>query len=708
MRSRESTVTPDQVEPEHWTVKIDDDAEQLADVLDIDHGTPVTVDPPQPDTAPEYGLERWRRQWRERPAIVPRWLRSSDERKATVRWAIRYVSYVGAYHLLRCPKYALRIVTRAPRGVVRIVGGTARWAADVESRPLRVTAVEERATGEYLRLLSAHRTAVHRRALLCGVALCVIAGSIAVSLSPTTAGWVKAVSLATVLLVLGLVGRRHDQPVVDRAMVRPLARKLTADVVTRAFIAASLCKGADPVTFPQPIQRDGNGWRAVIDLPWGVTAEQAIKRRDRLASGLDLDEVQVWPERVRGTTGSARRVALWVADEDPYAKPSGRWPWAEDRTETSLFDPLPFGQDQRGRLVELRLMFTSVLVGAIPRMGKTLAARLLLLAAALDPYVQLHVYDGKGGQDWRPFARLAHRCGFGARSEVVQRLRNDLRELHDDMNDRYDRMAELPADLSPEARVTPRLASNIALKLHPIVIGIDECQRYFEDPTYGDEIVSLLTELAKVGPAVGIIVVPATQKPDAHSVPTRLRDVIGTRFALKTMTYQSSEAVLGAGSYSAGYDASRVQRAHKGVGWLIGADDSGDVDDAVVVRSFLTTAADVEQVIERARAARIAAGTLSGVAAGEETDQVDRVSVLDDVHGVFAPGEERLWSERILDRLAALRPGYYAGWTPAQLAAALKPYGIATRQVWGTTDHGDQANRRGIDRDDVDAARSEK
>jgi len=707
MKSRKSMDTSDRVEPERWTVDIDDEAEKLAEVLDIDLGTPVAVNPPEPEAGPQSGLEGWRRQWRGRPALVPRWLRSPHDRKVTVRWAIRYVSYVGAYHVLRGPKYAWRIAASAPRGAVRIIRAMSKWAADVESRPLRIAAVEDRATSEYLRLLSAHRSAVHRRLVICGFVLVALSAWVAVAVSPDIAGWVRAASLITIVVGLGTVGRRPGRPVLDHAIVRPRARKLTADIVTRAFLAAGMCKEADPITFPQPIQRDGNGWRAVIDLPWGVTAEQAIKRRDRLASGLDLDEGQVWPGRVRGTTGSARRVALWVADEDPYAKPSGHWPWAEDKSETSLFDPLPFGQDQRGRLIDLRLMFTSVLVGAIPRMGKTLAARLLLLAATLDTYTQLHVYDGKGGQDWRPFARIAHRCGFGARAEVVQRLLNDLRELRDDMNDRYGRLAELPADLCPEARVTPRLASNTALELHPVVIGIDECQRYFEDPTYGDEIVSLLTELAKVGPAVGIVVVLATQKPDAHSVPTRLRDVIGTRFALKTMTYQSSEAVLGAGSYSAGYDASRFQRAHKGVGWLIGADDSGDVDDAVVVRSFLTTATDVEQVIDRARAARLAAGTLSGVAAGEEPDQVDQVNVLDDVRGVFAPGEERLWSERILNRLVAFRPGYYTGWTPAQLATALKPYGVVTRQVWGTTDDGDQANRRGIDRADVDAARSE-
>lgn len=51
--------------------------------------------------------------------------------------------------------------------------------------------------------------------------------------------------------------------------------------------------------------RDGPGWRAVIDLPFGTKADTAIKKRNDLAAGLELDEVQVWPERVRGTTSSA-------------------------------------------------------------------------------------------------------------------------------------------------------------------------------------------------------------------------------------------------------------------------------------------------------------------------------------------------------------------------------------------------------------------
>jgi S-DNA-T family DNA segregation ATPase FtsK/SpoIIIE len=643
----------------------------------------------------------------ERRDLVPAWLRSAEERKAAASWYATNLLHVGAYHLLRLPAYTLRLGSHAPQGVWRVAIATLKWVTDAESRELRTAAIEERDVVEYLRMRNMHRDVVKSRSLVLCALVVVFAATSGLVASPSTSDWVQTTCALGLVMLLGLIGHHKDKPIVVRALVTPRARRLTADIVIRAFTAAGLCKANDPIAFPQPIQRDGHGWRAIVDLPWGATAEQAIKRRDRLASGLDLDEVQVWPARVRGTAGSARRVAMWVADEDPYAKPSGRWPWVEGESPGSLFAPFPFGQDQRGRLVEMRLMFTSVLVGAIPRMGKTLAARLLLLAAALDPYAELHVYDGKGGTDWRSFLAVAHRCGFGARTEVVQDLRDDLRELQSDMNNRYDRMAELPADVCPEAKVTPRLASTSAVGLHPVVIGVDECQRYFEDPTYGDEIVSLLTELAKVGPAVGIIVVLATQKPDAGSVPTRLRDVIGTRFALKTMTYQSSEAVLGAGSYGAGYDASRFQRAHKGVGWLLGADDSGETEEGVTVRTFQACAADVDHVLDRARAARIAHGTLSGVAAGEEPEGHE-VDVLSDVLGVFAPDEDKLWSERIIERLAVLRPGFYSGWSSAQLSSVLKPRGVSTQQVWATTEDGVQANRRGLTREALQSAQGRR
>jgi hypothetical protein len=64
---------------------------------------------------------------------------------------------------------------------------------------------------------------------------------------------------------------------------------------------------------------------------------------------------------------------------------------------------------------------------------------------------------------------------------------------------------------------------------------------------------------------------------------------------------------------------------------------------------------------------------------------------------VFPADEDKTWSENLVTRLAAHRPGTYQGWKPEQLAAALKPHGVRTEQVWASPDGGGApANRRGV------------
>jgi S-DNA-T family DNA segregation ATPase FtsK/SpoIIIE len=678
-----------------FAVEVDDEAHEL------DTDEPVPVNPPT-EKEPSAFVLAMKGKVAEKRDILPVWLRSRREFKAATKWVFGHYLHIGAYHLTRTPKYGGKLAWRAPFGVARVLGAMSRWVSDAEGMPVRAAAVRAEDAELYLKLSRQRDARVRWRTILATATLLI--GVPAVTTLLFLAGsWQRWLTLVAAVVVFGFIGMPKDKPLIDTAVVKPRVRKLTLDVIERAFLAAGLCKPDDMISIPKPIMRDGDGWRAIIDLPYSTTADKAVKKRNELAAGLDLDEVQVWPERVRGTAGSARRLSLWVADEDPYAKPSGAWPLIAKGT-VDVFEPFPFGQDQRGRVVPLLLMFTSLLVGAIPRMGKTFAARLPALAAALDPIVELHIYDGKGGQDWRAFARIAHRTGYGVRDEVVESLVEDLRALVVDMNRRYDTIAKLPPEVCPDSKVTRAISEKRSLKLWPILVSIDEFQRYSGHPVHGDEIVALLTELCKVGPSVGIMISIATQKPDSKAVPTDLRDNIGTRFALKTMTWQSSEAVLGAGSYPAGYDSSRFQRAHKGVGILLGADDSGSVEEAVTVRTNKAASKDVETVIERAHALRQKAGTLTGEAVGEQPEAVRGAteSLLDDILTVVPVGEPKVWSETVVARLAEYRPDVYDGWEPAQLAAALKPYGIPVgRQVWGTTDAGKGANRKGIHRDDI-------
>jgi S-DNA-T family DNA segregation ATPase FtsK/SpoIIIE len=78
------------------------------------------------------------------------------------------------------------------------------------------------------------------------------------------------------------------------------------------------------------------------------------------------------------------RLILWVGDKPMNETTKPPWPLLKDG-QVDLFKPVVFGNDQRMRDIVVCLMFASVVIGSIPRMGKTFLLRLLLLIAALDP-----------------------------------------------------------------------------------------------------------------------------------------------------------------------------------------------------------------------------------------------------------------------------------------------------------------------------------
>src|SRR5262245_8659281 len=103
---------------------------------------------------------------------------------------------------------------------------------------------------------------------------------------------------------------------------------------------------------------------------------------------------------------------MWVADQDPYASPPTRTHLlAVHRRDVRL--PIPCVRDARDRLIDLPLVWTSLLVGAIPRQCKTFAARLAAAGLILDPHTRLYVADFKAGKDRDAAAHVAHRFMSG-------------------------------------------------------------------------------------------------------------------------------------------------------------------------------------------------------------------------------------------------------------------------------------------------------
>jgi S-DNA-T family DNA segregation ATPase FtsK/SpoIIIE len=628
--------------------------------------------------------------------VIPEWLRDPGERQDAAWWALEKAWHKTRFHTVRTPLYAGRLLRYSPRGLYRAGRGWWDWAFDAEGRPLRLGSVQSGEVGDYVKLTYIRNDRVKLRLSVSGgvAAGAIVASATAMWVWPPFqyALWIIAITL------LGFVGRAADKPLIDHAVLPAHVQPITADMVVRAFIAAKLCKDDDPIQFEAPgVYRDGDGWAAVINLPFDQKASEAIKKVEDIAAGLDVDEVRVFVERVRGDAGSARRIALWVANRDPYAAKPPLTPLAEVE-KLSLWQAFPFGLDARGVLVTLPLIWSSMLIGSIPRQGKTVAMRTIAMAAALDPFVKCVFFDGKGGKDFKVFELLAHRYGSGVRRAVVEHLVEVLQELVEEMERRYERFQTLPDDVCPDGKITEAISRNKRLDMPLICIFVDEIQRYLQHKEHGKTILELLAELAKVGPAAGIMLIAATQRPDAKVIPEELRANFSVRFALKTMSYQASNVILGPSASKAGLDASTLLRQHKGVGILLGSDD-GELAErgAQRVRTHWHDLPVARQIAERGRQLRIDAGTLSGVAAGEVLVQERPVAtLLDDILAAFLPGEERLWSEAICSRLAEANPDIYSGWDPTLLANSLKPYDVATAKFWGALP--DEPDRKGTTR----------
>ncbi|MEU3073907.1 cell division protein FtsK [Streptomyces laurentii] len=672
----------------------------LRPVPDLDHddetpAAPVAVDNPNlPD--PKVTVEK-------RKPVLAGWLTNRRDLAATARHTGANIGYAALYHGVRIPVYAGRLAMMSPRGACRFVVSTNRWVWDREAAPLRDFAVRSEDVEEYMRLSRLRAGRVRLRGLVTLVAA-VFGVGFALWLYVVAPAFLYVFAAGGVLL-LGVAGQQPDAPVVGPAVLKTEVQKLTGSIVLRgldsignAKISAAIKKGGDMngLRFVSEIVRDGPGYRADLDLPYGVTPEDIMDARKPLASGLRRKTGCVWPSP--DPTEHEGRLVLWVGDKPMNETSKPAWPLLKTGT-VDLFKPVVFGNDQRMRDVAVTLMFAAVVVGSVPRMGKTFLMRLLLLIAALDPRAEIHAFDFKGTGDFGALEPVCHRYRAGEEDDDIEYVVASLRELKEELRRRAKVIKSLPRSRCPESKVTPELAGDKSLGLHPIVVGFDECQIPFEHNEYGAEIEAICTDLVKRGPALGIVTLFGTQRPDAKSLPTGISANAVLRFCLKVMGQPANDMVLGTSMYKSGYRATMFSRSDRGICWM-----AGEGDDPRIVASAFVDAVAAEQVVARARKARDDYGNITGHAIGKGPDKTAGTDVLADLLDVIAEDEKAVWCERLASRLAALRPDAYTGWKGENVTAALKPHGIKPGQVWGTTDDGKGANRRGIDRTDIAAA----
>ncbi|TDD75800.1 cell division protein FtsK [Actinomadura rubrisoli] len=614
-----------------------------------------------------------------RHPIIPPVFRDRVTFEAAVRKLVGRWLHITGYHAVRAPWYAVKMTGYAALGAAKLAGRQVRWWWLLEQEPLRQAAASRGDADLWLKLhREAARVRTGRGLAVLGEVVSIGAGGVLAAGSP----WTVAGAIAVSVPLLARYGRPAGKNIAGQAVIPSRYRVITHDVVLRAYYAAGLGHPDKPqqqVQFAAPgLSADGDGSKVTVDLPYGKGFNDVIKAKDALASGLDVAISQVFVTR---DATSHRRHTLWVANRDPLAVPVGRTPLLRCKP-TDIWEPAPVGLDERGRAVTVPLLWNSTMVGAQPRQGKTFFARLLALYAALDPYVRLSVFDASGKPDWRKFALVAHQFSSGLvmtrDGDPVEILIEALRELKADVQDRYQRLSDLPTDVCPEGKLTREIARDPKYGMPVRGVFLDEFQEYYDTPDAeaNKEIASLLLFLVKTAPAAGVFMVDATQKPSgigAGQVATSFnsfRDNHQTRFSLRTGSWQVSDLVLGAGAYGEGLDSSLLLPSYKGVGILRGASD-----DTPTVRSHLADAEDAEKILLAARDLRERAGTLSGHAAGDRTARQVR-DVLADAYAMFLPGESFLPWQELAARLADQLPASYGDLTAEAVSAQVRSFGV--------------------------------
>lgn len=484
------------------------------------------------------------------------------------------------------------------------------------------------------------------------------------------------VPIGAVLLLLAVTGaaeRRYQASLTGGDAGRQaLGTHPGSKAVRRAVAAAKLGKSED-IRVVGPVTRVDGAWQAVVELPAGTTATHAAKRRSELASAIGVDVVQLAVDPVRGHAG---RVTLWVADSDPMQGDAVASPLATRRDPLDFWTDRVFaGRDARGRAVEFSLVERSYLIGGEPGGGKSVAANNVLAFAALDPHVELWLADGKGGFDLADWEPIAHR--------VLERPDHDLimgmvYELQEEMARRYALLRK-----AGERKLTKDVAARLGL--HPIVFHVDEIQKFSlgdGDSKLGKEFITGIADLVGRGRAAGIITGAITQRPASDVVPTRLRDILSIRWALRCTTPDASDTILGAGRAAQGYSASVFDATQRGAGYVL-----AEGAEPVQTRAAYLSDDQVAGIARRAHALREEAGTLPATA-----DRPDVRLLTAVLEAMSHP--KGMHTADLLPALAKRQE--YADWDAARLAAALKPLGVTPRQV-----DLEGRNRNGYRRDDI-------
>lgn len=261
------------------------------------------------------------------------------------------------------------------------------------------------------------------------------------------------------------------------------------------------------------------GWRSVglVVSPDTISAEEWKQAAPALAQGFGFSRVSV--------AHSRRRVLLKftnakAATDGDYRAPVElrKQAFQVGVTETGK----PFWLDTAGH--------SGAVVAGLPGSGKTVFLRRLARSFALELTNQVVIFDGKGTDDFGDLS-AQNVAVFSGTPDTNESIVRELEELTQQLQQR---------------------AATGAAGIGRVVVIVDECQGYMpgagltrDEKEKRERATKILKDLVARGRSLGFLTVLATQKPDANTLPTVLRDNCGLRACGRLRTSEGEKMVLG-------------------------------------------------------------------------------------------------------------------------------------------------------------------
>ncbi|MEW2070032.1 hypothetical protein [Streptomyces sp. NPDC007346] len=407
------------------------------------------------------------------------------------------------------------------------------------------------------------------------------------------------IATGSALLALALIGRRTmgGELYDDRDAKFGDTHTLTDTMLTHVYQNARVIGTDDTLTLLTPctLTADGQAWEVIFDLPSGIPTKKALTAKDAVAGALGVAVQQL----NQGRGDREGRIRLRVSLNLPFTGAPARGPLL-DVESINLWQAIPMGINLRGQAVSTEWVERSGLFGGEPGAGKSAAANDLLLAAALDPTVPLYLCDGKAGADITPFEQIATMYDTDGDPERLLEILEHIWTV------------EIPqrralAKEHGSRKLTAAMAAKDS-RVNLAVLLVDEWSSYgaAADRKVREEMERLLRLIVQQGRALGIITLCATQKPDADSVPSGIRDILSIRWAMRCLTPQASDTILGQGYAAAGHNAQDILKSQRGVGIYM----DGEGAEPELTRGYYYDDDEVALILGRAFELRAKAGTL--------------------------------------------------------------------------------------------------